>query len=145
MAGILNSKGSYCVIIDVDLQDPPEVIEQLYKKIVSYILLVKSIMTNELGLLFAIMIIHLIPENSIIFNLLILKISYIEIFFSDEILKFLSKRILSKSCILLFFLDFLERFLVADFFALTFFFVLIFFTSIFKRLTPLPPTSIILV
>ena len=35
MAGILNSKGSYCVIIDVDLQDPPETIEQLYKKIVS--------------------------------------------------------------------------------------------------------------
>jgi len=35
IAGILNCKGSYCVIIDVDLQDPPEVIEQLYKKIVS--------------------------------------------------------------------------------------------------------------
>ena len=35
IAGILNCKGSYCVIIDVDLQDPPEVIELLYKKIVS--------------------------------------------------------------------------------------------------------------
>ena len=35
MAGILNCKGSYCVIIDVDLQDPPEIIEQLYKKIIS--------------------------------------------------------------------------------------------------------------
>ena len=35
IAGILNCKGSYCVIIDVDLQDPPEIIEQLYKKIIS--------------------------------------------------------------------------------------------------------------
>ena len=35
IAGIFNCKGSYCVIIDVDLQDPPEIIEQLYKKIVS--------------------------------------------------------------------------------------------------------------
>jgi|TARA_B100001964_G_scaffold76859_1_gene87038 dolichol-phosphate mannosyltransferase len=34
-AGILNSKGSYCVIIDVDLQDPPEIIEKLYKRIIS--------------------------------------------------------------------------------------------------------------
>jgi dolichol-phosphate mannosyltransferase len=33
MAGIINCKGSYCVIIDVDLQDPPEIIEQLYNKI----------------------------------------------------------------------------------------------------------------
>ena len=33
MAGIFNCKGSYCVVIDVDLQDPPEVIEELYKKI----------------------------------------------------------------------------------------------------------------
>jgi len=33
MAGIINCKGSYCVIIDVDLQDPPETIEQLYNKI----------------------------------------------------------------------------------------------------------------
>ena len=33
MAGIFNCKGSYCVVIDVDLQDPPEVIENLYKKI----------------------------------------------------------------------------------------------------------------
>ena len=35
IAGILNCKGSYCVIIDVDLQDPPEIIEQLYKKIIA--------------------------------------------------------------------------------------------------------------
>jgi len=33
MAGIFNCKGSYCVVIDVDLQDPPEVIEDLYKEI----------------------------------------------------------------------------------------------------------------
>lgn len=33
MAGIFNCKGSYCVVIDVDLQDPPEVIKDLYEKI----------------------------------------------------------------------------------------------------------------
>ena len=33
VAGIYNCKGSYCVIIDVDLQDPPELIEDMYKKI----------------------------------------------------------------------------------------------------------------
>jgi len=33
LAGIHNSKGKYCVIIDVDLQDPPELIEKMYKKI----------------------------------------------------------------------------------------------------------------
>ena len=33
LAGIHNSNGKYCVIIDVDLQDPPEVIEKMYKKI----------------------------------------------------------------------------------------------------------------
>jgi dolichol-phosphate mannosyltransferase len=32
MAGILNCSGDKCVVIDVDLQDPPEVIEQLYAK-----------------------------------------------------------------------------------------------------------------
>ena len=32
MAGILNSGGDYCVVIDVDLQDPPELIEDLYKE-----------------------------------------------------------------------------------------------------------------
>ena len=32
IAGISNCKGSYCVIIDVDLQDPPELIENLYNK-----------------------------------------------------------------------------------------------------------------
>ena len=33
MAGINNAEGKYCVIIDVDLQDPPELIEKMYKKI----------------------------------------------------------------------------------------------------------------
>jgi len=32
MAGILNCRGQWCVIIDVDLQDPPEMIETLWKK-----------------------------------------------------------------------------------------------------------------
>jgi polyisoprenyl-phosphate glycosyltransferase len=32
MAGILNCTGEKCVVIDVDLQDPPEVVEQLYNK-----------------------------------------------------------------------------------------------------------------
>ena len=35
VAGISNCKGSYCVTIDVDLQDPPEIIENLYNKIIS--------------------------------------------------------------------------------------------------------------
>ena len=35
IAGISNCTGSYCVIIDVDLQDPPEIIENLYNKITS--------------------------------------------------------------------------------------------------------------
>ena len=33
MAGILNSKGDACVVIDVDLQDPPELIEKMYNKL----------------------------------------------------------------------------------------------------------------
>ena len=32
IAGINNSKGDYIVIIDSDLQDPPELIEDMYKK-----------------------------------------------------------------------------------------------------------------
>jgi dolichol-phosphate mannosyltransferase len=32
MAGIKNSYGEVCVIIDVDLQDPPELIEEMYNK-----------------------------------------------------------------------------------------------------------------
>ena len=32
MAGILNCRGDWCVVIDVDLQDPPEVIETLWRK-----------------------------------------------------------------------------------------------------------------
>lgn len=31
-AGILNCRGDWCVVIDVDLQDPPELIETLYNK-----------------------------------------------------------------------------------------------------------------
>jgi len=33
MAGILNCSGECCAVIDVDLQDPPEVIEKLYAKL----------------------------------------------------------------------------------------------------------------
>lgn len=33
MAGILHCRGTTCVVIDVDLQDPPEVIETLYNKL----------------------------------------------------------------------------------------------------------------
>lgn len=32
MAGILNCRGRWCVVIDVDLQDPPELIESLLRK-----------------------------------------------------------------------------------------------------------------
>jgi polyisoprenyl-phosphate glycosyltransferase len=32
MAGILNCRGQWCVVIDVDLQDPPEMIEPLWRK-----------------------------------------------------------------------------------------------------------------
>ena len=32
IAGIIHSRSSYCVVIDVDLQDPPEIIEQFYIK-----------------------------------------------------------------------------------------------------------------
>lgn len=33
MAGILNCKSQTCVVIDVDLQDPPELIEAMYQKL----------------------------------------------------------------------------------------------------------------
>jgi dolichol-phosphate mannosyltransferase len=33
MAGILNCKGDTCLIIDVDLQDPPELIPEMYQKL----------------------------------------------------------------------------------------------------------------
>ncbi|MDR3491475.1 MAG: glycosyltransferase family 2 protein [Gammaproteobacteria bacterium] len=33
MAGILNCKGETCVVIDVDLQDPPELIQAMYHKL----------------------------------------------------------------------------------------------------------------
>lgn len=32
MAGILHCKGETCVVIDVDLQDPPELIQEMYQK-----------------------------------------------------------------------------------------------------------------
>ena len=32
MAGILNCRGQWCVVIDVDLQDPPEIIEAMWHK-----------------------------------------------------------------------------------------------------------------
>jgi dolichol-phosphate mannosyltransferase len=32
MAGILNCRGQWCVVIDVDLQDPPELIETMWRK-----------------------------------------------------------------------------------------------------------------
>lgn len=32
MAGIHYAKGSYCLVIDVDLQDPPELLEEMYVK-----------------------------------------------------------------------------------------------------------------
>lgn len=32
MAGILNAAGDWCVVVDIDLQDPPEVIASLYQK-----------------------------------------------------------------------------------------------------------------
>jgi|SRR5580658_865592 glycosyltransferase involved in cell wall biosynthesis len=32
MAGILNCRGAYCAVIDVDLQDPPELIEEMYRR-----------------------------------------------------------------------------------------------------------------
>lgn len=32
MAGILNCRGQWCAVIDVDLQDPPELIETLWRK-----------------------------------------------------------------------------------------------------------------
>ena len=33
IAGIEHCNGNFCVIIDVDMQDPPEVIEEMYNKI----------------------------------------------------------------------------------------------------------------
>src|SRR5438445_7228232 len=33
MAGILYCKGDACIVIDVDLQDPPELIETMYAKL----------------------------------------------------------------------------------------------------------------
>jgi polyisoprenyl-phosphate glycosyltransferase len=33
LAGIFNCRGAWCVVVDVDLQDPPEVIKALYAKV----------------------------------------------------------------------------------------------------------------
>lgn len=35
MAGILHCSGKNCVVIDVDLQDPPELIDKMYQKVIS--------------------------------------------------------------------------------------------------------------
>jgi len=35
MSGILECRGRWCVVIDVDLQDPPELIEEMYRKAIS--------------------------------------------------------------------------------------------------------------
>jgi glycosyltransferase involved in cell wall biosynthesis len=35
IAGLFESSGRYCVVIDVDLQDPPELIQSLYERILS--------------------------------------------------------------------------------------------------------------
>ena len=32
MAGILNCRGAHCAVIDVDLQDPPELIEEMFRR-----------------------------------------------------------------------------------------------------------------
>jgi polyisoprenyl-phosphate glycosyltransferase len=49
MAGILNCTGEKCVVIDVDLQDPPEVIEQLYSKMAEDFEVVYAMRTSREG------------------------------------------------------------------------------------------------
>lgn len=49
MAGILNCTGQKCVVIDVDLQDQPEVIEQLYKKMAEGYEVVYAMRTSREG------------------------------------------------------------------------------------------------
>src|ERR1700676_3835749 len=49
MAGILNCTGDKCVVIDVDLQDPPELIEQLYKKMKENYEVVYAMRTSREG------------------------------------------------------------------------------------------------
>jgi dolichol-phosphate mannosyltransferase len=49
MAGILNCTGDKCVVIDVDLQDPPELIEQLYNKMAEDYEVVYAMRTSREG------------------------------------------------------------------------------------------------
>jgi glycosyltransferase involved in cell wall biosynthesis len=49
MAGILNCTGEKCVVIDVDLQDQPEVIEQLYAKMAEGYDVVYAMRTSREG------------------------------------------------------------------------------------------------
>ena len=49
MAGILNCTGEKCVVIDVDLQDQPEVIEQLYNKMAEGYEVVYAMRTSREG------------------------------------------------------------------------------------------------
>src|SRR6266436_2344251 len=49
MAGILNCTGQRCVVIDVDLQDQPEVIEQLYNKMAEGYEVVYAMRTSREG------------------------------------------------------------------------------------------------
>src|SRR6202165_2969373 len=49
MAGILNCTGEKCVVIDVDLQDQPELIEQLYKKMKENYEVVYAMRTSREG------------------------------------------------------------------------------------------------
>jgi glycosyltransferase involved in cell wall biosynthesis len=49
MAGILNCTGQKCVVIDVDLQDQPEVIEQLYNKMAEGYEVVYAMRTSREG------------------------------------------------------------------------------------------------
>src|ERR1700704_4747846 len=49
MAGILNCTGEKCVVIDVDLQDQPEIIEQLYNKMAEGYEVVYAMRTSREG------------------------------------------------------------------------------------------------
>src|ERR1700682_5684475 len=49
MAGILNCTGEKCVVIDVDLQDQPELIEQLYNKMAEGYEVVYAMRTSREG------------------------------------------------------------------------------------------------
>src|SRR6266436_5289271 len=49
MAGILNCTGQRCVVIDVDLQDPPELIAQLYDKLAEGYEVVYAMRTSREG------------------------------------------------------------------------------------------------